>query len=155
MTLLNDQAAMKDDQLYMKDLTALCEQRANQWDQRSQMRKDELDALGQAVGILKGKVTANEVVNVRAFTQINNNQEASRPSSTFSQAARMRRREAYGFLQISMGLDQRRASAISFLEDEAKRLDSGMLSALSAGAGADPFSKVKTLIQQLVQRLIT
>jgi len=153
-TLLDDQAAMKDDQLYMKDLTALCEQRANQWDQRSQMRKDELDALGQAVGILKGKVTDNEVVNVRAFTQVNKIQDADRPSSSISQAARMRKREAYGFLQVSMGLDQRRASAISFLKDEAKRLDSGMLLALSAGAGADPFSKVKTLIQGLMERLI-
>jgi hypothetical protein len=148
-TLLNDQASMKDDELYMKDLTTLCEQRANQWDQRSQMRKNELTALKQAVGILKGKVTDNEVVNVRAFAQINQHQQSS-----FSEPARTRRRDAYGFLQISMGLDQRRASAISFLKDEAKRLNSGMLSALSSGAGSDPFAKVKGLIQKLVERLI-
>merc|ERR1719277_927381 len=41
---------LKDDQLYLKDLTALCETRAKQYDQRSSMRAEELKALSQAIG---------------------------------------------------------------------------------------------------------
>ena len=32
----------------MKDLTEQCERKAREWDQRSQMRKDELTAIGTA-----------------------------------------------------------------------------------------------------------
>merc|ERR1719359_1007187 len=43
--LVNAEALLKDDQLYLKDLTKQCEDRANDWDQRTQMRAEELEAL--------------------------------------------------------------------------------------------------------------
>eukprot|EP00411_Alexandrium_monilatum_P045840 CAMPEP_0175466358 /NCGR_PEP_ID=MMETSP0095-20121207/70766_1 /TAXON_ID=311494 /ORGANISM="Alexandrium monilatum, Strain CCMP3105" /LENGTH=153 /DNA_ID=CAMNT_0016767703 /DNA_START=63 /DNA_END=521 /DNA_ORIENTATION=+ len=51
--LVNGEALLKDDQLYLKDLTERCEVRAKDWDQRSQMRADELEALSGALAILK------------------------------------------------------------------------------------------------------
>merc|ERR1712129_451060 len=54
--LVNAEATLKDDQLYMKDLTKLCENRANDWDQRSQMRGGELEALEGALKVLKDEV---------------------------------------------------------------------------------------------------
>merc|ERR1719161_514007 len=60
---------LKDDELYLKDLTAKCELKAREWDQRSQMRADEVTALGAAIKIIKEGVQANSAVNKRAFIQ--------------------------------------------------------------------------------------
>merc|ERR1719359_995569 len=61
---------LQDDELYLKDLGARCEARANDYDQRSAMRGDELAALTAALKVLtkdvKGRANA---VNERAFVQ--------------------------------------------------------------------------------------
>merc|ERR1719440_31699 len=67
--LTNAQAKLTDDQTYLKDLTAKCELKAREWDQRSQMRADELSAISQALHILKEEVAPREVVNKRALLQ--------------------------------------------------------------------------------------
>merc|ERR1719456_727048 len=43
---------LADDEQYLKDLTAKCELKAREWDQRSNMRKNELAALATALGIM-------------------------------------------------------------------------------------------------------
>merc|ERR1719165_20149 len=50
------QAGLTDDQQYIKDLTAKCELKSKEWDQRSQMRQDELTAISTAITIVSGKV---------------------------------------------------------------------------------------------------
>merc|ERR1719160_1007406 len=54
--LTETNAVLNDDRLYLKDLTAKCEAKAKLWDQRSQMRADELTALSQALVVLEGSV---------------------------------------------------------------------------------------------------
>merc|ERR1719316_1085988 len=54
--LVEAESLLTDDQAYLKDLTERCEARANDWDQRSAMRRDELEALSQALTILENKV---------------------------------------------------------------------------------------------------
>merc|ERR550537_568375 len=49
-------AVLTDDQQYIKDLTAKCELKSKEWDQRSQMRQDELTAISTAITIVSGKV---------------------------------------------------------------------------------------------------
>merc|ERR1719331_2059559 len=49
-------AMLNDDRVYLKDLTEKCETKAKLWDQRSQMRADELAALTQALGVLESAV---------------------------------------------------------------------------------------------------
>merc|ERR1719265_2393834 len=51
-------AKMTDDQAYIKDLTEKCNLKSREWDQRSQMRQDELTALTTALTIVKSRVTA-------------------------------------------------------------------------------------------------
>merc|ERR1719482_386200 len=65
--LVTADGVLKDDELYLKDLTARCEDRANDYDQRSAMRGDELGALTQALKVLKGTVSEKTKVNVRAL----------------------------------------------------------------------------------------
>merc|ERR1719343_560575 len=68
--LVNAEALLKDDQVYLQDLTKQCEARAKDWDQRSQLRAGELKALAEALTILKSRVEAEDVkVNKRAFVQ--------------------------------------------------------------------------------------
>merc|ERR1719379_1670728 len=54
--LTTTQAQLTDDQNYLKDLTEKCNLKSKEWDQRSQMRQDELTALTTALTIVKGKV---------------------------------------------------------------------------------------------------
>merc|ERR1719327_687878 len=49
-------AMLNDDRVYLKDLTEKCETKAKLWDQRSQMRADELSALTQALSVLESAV---------------------------------------------------------------------------------------------------
>jgi len=175
--LVLSEGTMKDDQLYMKDLTALCEKRAGEWDQRTKLRANELETISQALTILKGNVTAAETVNKRAFVQFQ-----SRPrTSAASTASRTRPEEgSFSFLQGSLEnahragaanlakigrrgqealtTEQRQqqllGKALEFLDTESGRLRSTSLASLAARASADPFLKVKTLIQRLIERLL-
>merc|ERR1719247_3757449 len=67
--MVKEEALLKDDELYLKDLTSKCELKAREWDQRSQMRAEEVTALTAALKIIKGRVSDNAVVNKRAFIQ--------------------------------------------------------------------------------------
>merc|ERR1719343_1316416 len=68
--LVNAEALLKDDQVYLQDLTVQCEARAKDWDQRSQLRAGELKALAEALTILKEKVSPQDIaVNKRALLQ--------------------------------------------------------------------------------------
>ena len=65
--LTETNAVLNDDRLYLKDLTSKCETKAKEWDQRSQMRADELTALSKALGIMQDRVkTKDEQANKRA-----------------------------------------------------------------------------------------
>merc|ERR1719424_295707 len=67
--MVKEEALLKDDELYLKDLTSKCELKAREWDQRSQMRAEEVTALTAALKIIKGRVQDNSAVNKRAFIQ--------------------------------------------------------------------------------------
>merc|ERR1719238_288117 len=67
--LVNLEAELKDNQTYLKDLTGQCELKAREWDQQTQMRANELSALGQAIDILLDKVAPRDIVNERALLQ--------------------------------------------------------------------------------------
>merc|ERR1719207_141099 len=51
--LTETSATLTDDQNYLKDLTEKCNSKSKEWDQRSQMRQDELTALTTALTIVK------------------------------------------------------------------------------------------------------
>merc|ERR1719174_592095 len=68
--LADAQAMLNDDETYLKDLTAKCELKAREWDQRSAMRGDELTALNAALGVMTDRVkVADEGANKRALLQ--------------------------------------------------------------------------------------
>merc|ERR1719465_131561 len=90
--LTETKANLHDDNKYLKDLTAQCEAKAKEWDQRSTMRARDHKA---------------------------------------------------------------RLDAVTQIKHAAKKLNSADMSLLAMKIAADPFAKVKELIQQLIERLLT
>merc|ERR1719420_2561063 len=56
--LSDTNAQLLDDQAYIKDLASKCSLKSRQWDQRSEMRSEELTALSTALTIVKERVAA-------------------------------------------------------------------------------------------------
>merc|ERR1719272_1923118 len=161
--LVERQGTLQDDELYLKDLTARCEERANDYDQRSAMRNDELTALTGALDVLKKRVKgAADDVNERALLI----QQAAKPATATAPAPKVvaapvkataSTEKAISLLQRSL----RGGNSLSQQDRVAKALDtlrsvhgSVALSVLAESAAADPFKKVKGLIQKLIERLL-
>merc|ERR1719454_1060129 len=68
--LTTAKAMLSDDETYIKDLTAKCEMKAKEWDQRSKMRADELTAVSQALAVMQDRVKGkSDQANKRALLQ--------------------------------------------------------------------------------------
>merc|ERR1719387_1135253 len=60
-------ATLLDDQEYLKDLAAKCDDKAKLWEERTQARSDELGAISTAISIIKGLQKDDaEFVQIRA-----------------------------------------------------------------------------------------
>lgn len=157
--LVNAEATLKDDQLYMKDLTKLCEERANDWDQRSQMRGGELEALEGALKVLKDEVAPmDKAANKRAMLV----QKTQQQKISLSATAKLQK--TVSFLQSVESLAvvhksestaaAKQERAVTLLKRAGSRLHSETLSVVAMYVASDPFTKVKKLIQQLIERLL-
>jgi len=162
--LLEQQASLKDSQLYTKDLTARCEQRARDWDQRSQMRHDELKTLNATIDILVNQVAGNSIANVRAMLLQN---KSHAPPLMQNARALTVGRHSFSFLQRTsanpvllenarrgLSTTARKEKALALLGQEGNRIGSAVLNSLVMHIADDPFKTVKVLIQKLIERLI-
>jgi hypothetical protein len=162
--LVETKALKSDDGTYLKDLTAQCARKATEWDQRSKMRADELAALGKAIGIISGDVAT------AATDSGAGGRSAVKPVESLVQARKVDDSDDYHdivFLQkgVQKGSEKGaqkdstqsadRLKAITVINKASKSLKSPELSLLAMSLAADPFAKVKTLIQQLIERLMT
>jgi len=161
--LVTSQGVLKDDELYLKDLTARCENRANDYDQRSAMRNDELGALNAALDVLKKNVKGNaDKANVRAMLV----QEPIIAAKLHNKATEMvASLKSVSFLQevtssvntrAFLGLTQsaRKEKALNVLRQAGKKVGSLILTSLAENAAGNPFKKIKGLIQKFIERLL-
>merc|ERR1711871_1648535 len=165
-SMVEEEGKLKDDELYLKDLTAKCELKAREWDQRSQMRGEEVTALTAALKIIKGKVKANAVVNKRAFVQHDDDYIAADVQALKVPEKKEDARSSVedddvdidiSFLQVSeprlkIASLVKQASKVTTSEaqqaaQKGKKLGSAVLASLAMRVSADPFIKVKKLIQ--------
>merc|ERR1719335_836725 len=182
--MVKEEALLKDDELYLKDLTSKCELKAREWDQRSQMRSEEVTALTAALKIIKEGVKDNSAVNKRAFIQHDQDyiaadvqalktpeKEDARSSVedddvdvdlSFIQLSNQPRMKLASLVkqasQVSTGEAQQAAlkeKVIKSLVASGNKLGSAVLASLAMRVAADPFIKVKKLIQDLIERLVT
>jgi hypothetical protein len=133
-TLTDTTATRDDDQKYLSDLTATCEQKASDFENRQQLRADEIAAIEKAVEILSGgAVSGTADKYLPALVQ-----------------------KSTSLIQLSTNTAnaENQARAVAFLKRSGNKLHSRILMQLASSAGADPFKKVKRLIQDLITRLM-
>jgi len=168
-------AELLNDQEYLTELSQMCSDKASTWDQRSQLRSDELSALSSALAILKGSVSehvsgatirfAQKAVRMHVVEALARNEGAMEAMEAAAEAAEAGAPSSppFAFLQRNgrslrstgqgpTAADGRQA-VITLLRNKGAELRSTALAALAGELSADPFAKVKQLIQELIERL--
>eukprot|EP00747_Dinoflagellata_sp_TGD_P144721 gnl/TRDRNA2_/TRDRNA2_176533_c3_seq1.p1 gnl/TRDRNA2_/TRDRNA2_176533_c3~~gnl/TRDRNA2_/TRDRNA2_176533_c3_seq1.p1 ORF type:complete len:718 (-),score=306.11 gnl/TRDRNA2_/TRDRNA2_176533_c3_seq1:37-2190(-) len=167
--LVEAESNLKDDQKYLTELTGRCEKAANGWDQRSSLRKNELEALSKALAVIENKVKdADKDVNRDSASAsfVVKSSKGLKAAAVSVKAAPVKpvsflqsdsaRRTARNLLERvqTSASSEGRDKAVALLSAEGKRLGSPELSALATKVKVDPFVKVKNLIQKLIERLV-
>jgi len=146
---------------FMDDLTTQCEAKASGWDVRSQTRSQELTAIASALETLKGDVVGNYGAN-KKLAALAQNDGAIDDSDDLS--------PALSFLQQPkkhLALSAKNAHVakevvaekvvmkrlVNYLEDQAKKLRSDTLSALTLHMQEDHFFKVRSMIKDMLSKL--
>ncbi|CAK9019422.1 Uncharacterized protein SCF082_LOCUS14501 [Durusdinium trenchii] len=128
-------AAKASDVKYATDLKATCEKKEAAYQQRQETRKEELEAIAKAQEIISsGTVAGNADKHLPGLLQ--------RSKLT-----------ALAFLRAEHAAHRGQDQVARFLQRKADQLKSRMLSALAVRVSADPLSKVKTMIEQLMEKL--
>lgn len=176
-SLIEAEDILKDDKVYLKDLTAQCETSAREWDQRSQARGQELEVLAKALVIIKGggedgtkSVQDLETqAGLRSTGDSATTPEAEVPSRLMQRRVQLRaaphqeqaaRHGPPSFLQQGSRSASLRSTSSSMqqaeelLHDAGIKLKSATLTAMAVSLRKDPFAKVKTMIQNLIVRLL-
>merc|ERR1719379_2576277 len=156
--LTETKANLNDDNLYLKDLTAQCELKAKEWDQRSVMRGNELKALEKAIDIVGGSVadtqgTRGYTDNTALIQQGGKPAEDTYSDVVFTQLKEVKKTPVSSLIQDRS--KQERIDAVTKIKHAAAKLNSIDMNLLAMKIAADPFAKVKELIQQLITRLLT
>jgi hypothetical protein len=169
--LTETNAVLNDDRLYLKDLTAKCEAKAKLWDQRSQMRADELTALSQALVVLEGTVDAKAKITgdggrsessagtmlvekkaTPTLVEDQSNEDDDSADDDSDDTVSFVQRKIRRVSEDPHGAT--RSRLISLLKAAGKKLRSPVLSTLAVKVAEDPFGKIKTMIQELIERLL-
>merc|ERR1719272_2548274 len=161
-------ADLLDDMQYLDEVNTMCSEKAKTWDQRSRVRADELTAITQATGIIKSTVAektasatvrfAQTGVTVHFADAIANSDSAM--ESIEAEAESVDDSGELGFLQKASikshkPEDAARQMILSLLKGKGNELHSAVLTSLATAIAADPFVKIKKLIQELIERLLT
>jgi len=168
--LTTTSADLLDNKEYLSQTAKMCVNTAKTWDVRSKVRQDELSALVAATTIVKEsvktKISAASVrfaqmgVSVRVAKAMTQDQDAMESVEAEAEAAEGK--APIGFLQRLVqrhtpksNLDQGRDAVVDLLRTQGAKLHSTLLSQLASQITADPFIKIKKLIQDLIERLLT
>jgi hypothetical protein len=125
------------DSKYLGDLTATCGTKASDFESRQELRAQEIQAVEKAIEILgSGAVAGNAAKHLPSLLALER-----KTASSLSQ------------LRAS-GMSPAQQKTAMFLEQQAKQLNSRVLSALAVRVADDPFGKVKKMIKDLIVRLM-
>merc|ERR1719247_3253107 len=169
-------AQLLDDQQYLSELSAGCSAKAKTWDQRSKMRVAELTAITEAMDIVKATVVERTTSATIRFVQmpstmhtadvVVDDEEAmmaleaeAEDTEASGPIAFLQRRQMSVAKQHQMSpnedTDLVKQMLVSMLKSKGAQLKSTLLTSLATRIAADPFAKIKKLIQELIERLLT
>jgi predicted nucleic acid-binding Zn-ribbon protein/HAMP domain-containing protein len=134
--LASTEEAKASDEDLLNNLDTECKQKTASFEEKQQLRADEIEALAKATEILSdGDVAAG-----------GKHLGLAQSGTSFVQSERSER-----FLGQSEGIHRQLRE---FLASEAQRLHSKNLGLLSEKIGADPFAKVKKMIDTMITKLL-
>eukprot|EP00929_Paragymnodinium_shiwhaense_P036457 TRINITY_DN19537_c0_g1_i1.p1 TRINITY_DN19537_c0_g1~~TRINITY_DN19537_c0_g1_i1.p1 ORF type:complete len:689 (+),score=262.59 TRINITY_DN19537_c0_g1_i1:91-2157(+) len=118
----------------LSDIEMTCKQKAADYEERQKLRQEELQAISKAIEILNSDaITGTVDAHTAAMVQ----------QAGSSALVQMR----------SGGQAPATAAALTYLNDQADKIQSQTLMALAVRLKDDPFAKVKKLIQDMIVRL--
>eukprot|EP00444_Apocalathium_aciculiferum_P002682 CAMPEP_0183396556 /NCGR_PEP_ID=MMETSP0370-20130417/10072_1 /TAXON_ID=268820 /ORGANISM="Peridinium aciculiferum, Strain PAER-2" /LENGTH=698 /DNA_ID=CAMNT_0025577357 /DNA_START=42 /DNA_END=2138 /DNA_ORIENTATION=+ len=126
--------AKKADEAYLQDLAGLCKQKSSDFENRQQLREEELQAITKAVEIISSKDVAVE--------RLPGGAAAASAASSFAQVPPRRLRSP----QLQ--------KVAALLRERAQKSKSDVLALLAKRAEEDPFSKVKSMIRDMITKLL-
>jgi uncharacterized protein YoxC len=126
-------SAKDEDTKYLEDLNAQCEQKSNDFQARQQMRSEELEAIQKAIEIISSPDVAG-----------NSEKHLSLVESSFALRAS----------RASVKVDPTKQEIVAYLQHKANSLNSRNLNLLAEQMGADPFAKVKKMIDGMITKLL-
>jgi len=144
----DEDADMASDNAFMKELTAQCEQKASDFDQRSTTRSDELTALSKATAELETGAAPNFEANSKLVgLQLNKASKVSSSPASFVQISSVQRQRS--------GQDAALERVRAFLVSAADRTSSRAIAAVAERVtlAEDHFVKVRGLIKDLLAKL--
>jgi uncharacterized protein YoxC len=129
-------SAKEEDTAYLEDLNAQCEQKSNDFQARQQLRAEELEAIEKAIEIIASPDVSG-----------NSEKHLSLAQTSFALRASVKSR-----------VDPTRQEVVAYLQHSANKLNSRNLNLLaeqmSTLAMADPFAKVKKMIDSMITKLL-
>lgn len=157
--LVETKKLLADDKEYLESLTKMCDDKKTTYDQRVEVRTDELSALQAAIDIVKGQVSDKTQSSTMRFIQQGVRARlvdaaATSPTAMEAIEAEAEIADAPSFLQISS--EEPRAMIAALLKADGEKLHSQMLTALASRitSSSDPFKKIKGLIKDMIDRLL-
>ena len=124
---------MEADKKYLADTQATCAQKASDFESRQQLRAEELEAIAKAIEIISsGAVSGNADKHLPALVQKAKSLVSLRADTSV----------------------QNQAKVTLYLRQKARELNSRVLAAIAEKSEADPFTKVKKMIKDLIVRLM-
>jgi len=163
-------ADLLDDKQYLAELAQMCMDKAKTWDGRSKVRADELSAITAALTIIKSTVAdktssaslrfAQQGVSVKMAEQVASSDFAMEAIEEASEEVDSPTTGPVAFLQRGVQRHQvspdngARQLMINILKTSGAKLHSTLLVSLAGQISADPFIKIKQLIQELIERLL-
>merc|ERR1719421_112912 len=150
--LTETNAILNDDRVYLKDLTSKCETKAKEWDQRA--------AITQALAVLESTVATKAGATgaggrgkasvTTALAAEDDSEDDDDDDVSFVQLKKVRR-------AVNVDSDEQtgmRERLVVLFKAQGAKLKSPALSTLAMKVQADPFVKIKGLIQELIERLL-
>merc|ERR1719359_1310420 len=125
-----------EDQKYLDDTTALCTQKTADFESRQKLRADEIAAISKAIEIISSQAVAGSGdKHLPALMQI--------------------QKKAGALAQLrSNQMNPTQEKVASFLNEQARKTGSRLLSEMALSAQANPFGKVKKMIKDLIVKLM-
>merc|ERR1719272_1987084 len=121
------------DEHLLANLDVECEQKKLSFDEKQQLRADEIEAIGKASEILAGDDVSGNAAEHLGFVQT---------GSSFAQ------------LRSTQGSEGVNRQVREFIASEGQRLHSKRLTLLGEKLAADPFAKIRGLIDDMITKLL-